>query len=93
MEALPFAGVADLAGRFAAELDRIGQPIGLADTRIASIALKHGLELVTGNSSDFRRVQQLGSGRPPGAARIASETADPRGDELPPDTAPLGMVN
>ena len=27
---------------------------------IAAIALEHGLELVTGNTSDFRRVRQLG---------------------------------
>jgi predicted nucleic acid-binding protein len=60
MEVLPFAGAADLAGRIAAELNRIGQPIGLADTMIAAIALEHGLELVTGNTSDFQRVQQLG---------------------------------
>ena len=26
---------------------------------IAAIALEHGLELVTGNTSDFQRVQQL----------------------------------
>ena len=60
MEVLPFADAADLAGRIGAGLDRIGQPIGLADTMIAAIALEHGLELVTGNTSDFQRVQQLG---------------------------------
>ncbi len=59
MEVLPFADAADLAGRIGAGLDRIGQPIGLADTMIAAIALEHGLELVTGNTSDFQRVQQL----------------------------------
>ncbi len=60
MEVLPFAGAADLAGRIGAGLDRIGQPIGLADTMIVAIALEHGLELVTGNTSHFQRVQQLG---------------------------------
>lgn len=60
MEVLPFAGAADLAGRIGAGLDRIGQLIGLADTMIAAIALEHGLELVTGNTSDFQRVQNLG---------------------------------
>jgi tRNA(fMet)-specific endonuclease VapC len=60
MEVLPFAHAADLAGRIGAALDRIGQPIGLADTMIDSIALEHGLELVTGNASDFQRVQKLG---------------------------------
>ena len=60
MEVLSFSDAADLAGRIGAGLDRIGQPIGLADTMIAAIALEHGLELVTGNTSDFQRVQQLG---------------------------------
>jgi tRNA(fMet)-specific endonuclease VapC len=60
MEVLPLAGAADLAGRIGAGLDRIGQPIGLADTMIAAIALEHSLELVTGNTSDFQRVQNLG---------------------------------
>ncbi|MGO9600778.1 MAG: PIN domain-containing protein [Isosphaeraceae bacterium] len=60
MEVRPFAAAAELAGRIGAGLDRVGQPIGLADTMIAAIALEHGLELVTGNTSDFQRVQQLG---------------------------------
>ena len=51
---------AELAGRIAGELERIGQPIGLADPMIAAIALTHGLELVTGNTAHFQRVQQLG---------------------------------
>jgi tRNA(fMet)-specific endonuclease VapC len=49
-----------LAGRIAGELDRTGHPIGAADTMIAAIALHHGLELVTGNTAHFQRVQQLG---------------------------------
>jgi tRNA(fMet)-specific endonuclease VapC len=60
MEVFPFAGAADLAGQIGAALDRSGNPIGLADTMIAAIALERGLELVTGNTSDFQRVQQLG---------------------------------
>ncbi|KAJ3047121.1 hypothetical protein HK102_013000 [Quaeritorhiza haematococci] len=51
---------AELAGRIAGELERIGQPIGTADPMIAAIALLHGLELVTGNTAHFRRIQQLG---------------------------------
>jgi tRNA(fMet)-specific endonuclease VapC len=50
----------DLAGRIAGELERQGRPIGTADSMIATIALKHGLELVTGNTAHFQRVQQLG---------------------------------
>jgi tRNA(fMet)-specific endonuclease VapC len=51
---------AELAGRIEGELVRTGRPIGMADTMIAAIALHHGLELVTGNTAHFQRVQQLG---------------------------------
>ena len=50
----------ELAGRIAGELERTGRPIGTADSMIAAIALEHGLELVTGNTAHFQRVQQLG---------------------------------
>jgi predicted nucleic acid-binding protein len=60
-EILPFDQVAaELAGRIAGDLDRLGQPIGITDPMIAAIALQHGLELVTGNTAHFQRVQQLG---------------------------------
>lgn len=60
-EVIPFGQAdAELAGRIAGELERIGQPIGMADPMIAAIALKHGLKLVTGNTAHFQRVQQLG---------------------------------
>ncbi len=51
---------AERAGRIHADLERAGQPIGWADTVIAAIALQQGLELVTGNTSHYRRIQQLG---------------------------------
>ena len=51
---------AETAGRIWGDLERIGQPIGLADPMIAAIALVHGLKRVTGNTSDFQRVQNLG---------------------------------
>jgi tRNA(fMet)-specific endonuclease VapC len=51
---------AELAGRIAGDLERTGRPIGTADTMIAAIAVEQGLELVTGNTSDFQRVQALG---------------------------------
>ncbi len=41
---------AEMAGRIRGDLERTGQPIGLADPMIAAIALVHGLELVTGNT-------------------------------------------
>ncbi len=60
-EVIPFdRPAAELAGKIAGELKRTGQPIGIADTMIAAIALTQGLELVTGNTAHFQRVQQLG---------------------------------
>ncbi len=50
----------ELAGRIAGELERLGRPIGTADSMIAAIALREHLELVTGNTSHFQRVQQIG---------------------------------
>jgi tRNA(fMet)-specific endonuclease VapC len=40
---------ADLAGQIAGDLDKVGKPIGRCDPMIAAIAIRHGLELVTGN--------------------------------------------
>jgi tRNA(fMet)-specific endonuclease VapC len=51
---------ANLAGRIEGELVRTGRPIGMADTMIAAIALTQGLELSTGNTAHFQRIQQLG---------------------------------
>jgi predicted nucleic acid-binding protein len=51
---------AELAGRIAGDLDRTGQTIGKADPMIAAIALHHGLNLVTGNTTHYQRIQQLG---------------------------------
>lgn len=51
---------AEQAGRIHADLERTGQSIGWADTVIAGIALRHGLELSTGNTAHYQRIQQLG---------------------------------
>ncbi|MBE9129507.1 MULTISPECIES: type II toxin-antitoxin system VapC family toxin [unclassified Coleofasciculus] len=51
---------AELAGRIYADLERTGQPIGLADTMIAAIAMQKKLTLVTGNLSHYQRIQLLG---------------------------------
>ena len=51
---------AELAGRIEGELVRTGRPIGMADTMIAAVALTRGLELSSGNTAHFQRVQQLG---------------------------------
>ena len=51
---------AELAGRIWGDLERTGQPIGLADPMIAAVALTHDLELATGNIAHYQRIQQLG---------------------------------
>jgi len=51
---------AELAGRIQGELERVGQPIGRADPMIAATALQNGLELVTGNTAYYQRIQQIG---------------------------------
>jgi tRNA(fMet)-specific endonuclease VapC len=52
--------VADLAGQIAGDLDRVGRPIGRCDPMVAAVAITHGLELVTGNTTHYQRIQQLG---------------------------------
>jgi tRNA(fMet)-specific endonuclease VapC len=57
---LPFDRAAGQSyGKIRAELERAGTPIGEPDTRIAAIALTHGLTLVTGNGRHFSRVPGL----------------------------------
>ena len=51
---------ADLAGQIAGDLDRVGRPIGRCDPMVAAVAITHGLELVTGNTSHYQRLQPLG---------------------------------
>lgn len=60
-EVLPFdEPAARLAGEIAGDLERVGRPIGVADPMIAAMAITQGRELVTGNTSHFQRIQQLG---------------------------------
>jgi len=57
---LPYdAGVAQVFGQIASELQAQGRPLADADLQIAATALRHGLELVTGNVRHFGRVQGL----------------------------------
>ena len=57
---LPFDDIAALiAGRVRAQLVNLGTPIGANDLLIASIALAHNLTLVTHNTREFCRVEQL----------------------------------
>jgi tRNA(fMet)-specific endonuclease VapC len=51
---------ADLAGLIAGDLDRVGRPIGRCDPMIAAVAISNGLDLVTGNTTHYQRIQQLG---------------------------------
>ncbi len=51
---------ADLAGLIAGDLDRVGRPIGRCDPMIAAVAIRHSLELITGNTAHYQRIQQLG---------------------------------
>lgn len=54
------AAAAQRYGKVRAELERLGTPIGDADTRIAAIALSNDLKVVTGNERHFQRVPELG---------------------------------
>jgi tRNA(fMet)-specific endonuclease VapC len=51
---------ANVAGRIWGDLERTGQSIGLADPMIAAIAMTSGLDLVTGNTAHYQRIQRLG---------------------------------
>jgi tRNA(fMet)-specific endonuclease VapC len=53
-------GVAILAGKMYAELERSGQPIGRADPLIAATASMHRLTLITGNVAHYDRIPELG---------------------------------
>jgi tRNA(fMet)-specific endonuclease VapC len=60
MTILPFdANAARYYGQIRADLERQGIPIGDADTRIAAIAMTHGLVVVTGNVRHFSRIPGL----------------------------------
>lgn len=50
----------EIAGRIFADLERAGRPIGRIDPMIAAIAIERGLTLVTGNTSHYQYIQQLG---------------------------------
>lgn len=60
-EVLPMnAQIAELTGRIYGDLERTGQPIGLADAIVAATAIHHDLILITGNISHYQRIQGLG---------------------------------
>ena len=59
-EIVPFdASDARVAGAVRSRLEAIGRPIGPYDLLIAGQALARGLVLVTANSREFRRVEDL----------------------------------
>ena len=47
------------AGAVRAYLESVGKPIGAYDVLIAGQALRHGLTLVTANTGEFARVDEL----------------------------------
>ncbi|HYO25540.1 MAG TPA: PIN domain-containing protein, partial [Lacipirellulaceae bacterium] len=52
--------LAVFAGRIHGELIRSGRDIGRIDPMIAATAIRHGLTLVTGNTTHFQRIIDLG---------------------------------
>jgi tRNA(fMet)-specific endonuclease VapC len=50
---------ASLFGRIKADLERAGETLGDLDLQIASIALEHGVPLITHNRRHFQRVPGL----------------------------------
>lgn len=57
---LPFDDEAALIfGQIRAQLNRRGTPIGSYDLQIAAIALAHNLTLITHNTAEFSRVDEL----------------------------------
>ncbi len=57
---MPFDGnAAEIYGKIRAQLERLGTPIGAYDLQIAAIALAHHLILVTHNTREFSRIEEL----------------------------------
>ncbi len=57
---LPFnRQAAETYGRLCADLERQGKPLAEPDLRIAAIALRYDLTVVTGNVRHFSRVREL----------------------------------
>ncbi len=72
---LPFdAGVARIWGQLQAALEERGERLADADLQIAATAIRHGLEVVTGNLRHFERVPGL---------RVSRVLADARGQTAP----------
>lgn len=57
---LPFDdAAAEVYGRIRTHLERSGKPIGPNDLLIAAIAIAHGATLITHNTGEFSRVEDL----------------------------------
>ena len=53
------AQAAEIAGKIRADLERAGKVIGINDIMIAATALAHGGIIITNNSREFSRVEEL----------------------------------
>ena len=57
---LPFDGnAAAIYGQIRVRLEKLGTPIGAYDLQIAAIAMSNNLTLVTHNTREFQRVEEL----------------------------------
>ena len=62
IQILPFdESAANVYGRLRADLEKKGTPLTEPDLRIASIAIDHGLIVITGNLKHFSKVPGLGA--------------------------------
>jgi len=60
LTSLPFDGkAAQICGQIRTKLQKLGTPIGSYDLQIAAIALANNLILVTHNTREFERVEEL----------------------------------
>jgi len=60
LEVLPYGGkAAQHYGAIRADLERLGQPIGVNDLHLAAHARSEGLVMVTNNMAEFARVPAL----------------------------------
>lgn len=50
---------AEIAGKIEAELERTGRPIGIRDSMVAGIALRHEQKIITRNIKHFNQIPNI----------------------------------